>query len=168
MGTLQTELEKTLAEWSKEEMRNTTHLAEVLTLEVNKKPVISRELFNYVRDNPNQYQPNVINVFTQQGFKYKTVSSLLYQMQRAGLMTRDKNGRVSVIVDEYDNKFASKLRKASKQENPAPKTHKQSPQPSASPAIMLSSARDLTADYVMQAISIAEGKKLFTLLSQVF
>lgn len=186
MPDLQTALSKVIASW------DNTPEAKVPQPQESQMETqsISERVFAYVKANPGM-TPNQYGLQLNGQFKYHTVRALVNQMVRAGMFARDASGNVIAVAGSYapiKYNRTKKFKRVWKGESyltptkqPAPEVRTQTileqakqavtahqPQPNASPAIMLPSVRELTADYVMQTISIAEGKKLFTLLSQVF
>ena len=156
---------------------------------------ISEKVFEYVKALPGM-TPNQYAVSLKNTFNYNTVRALINQMVRLGTMTKDDNGRVCTAADRYmpipNNKKLNKLSHQTKKQPKAtvkvrpPKVDK-APEPikgfvshtAAIPSVPVHYApsnfsnfsnfsNTLTAEYVMDHISIAEGKKLFTLLSNVF
>jgi len=136
---------------------------------------ISEQIFEHVKALPG-FTPNQYAERLKFKFNYNTVRTLINQMVRADICRRDPDGRVQAVADSYRPLPSNnKLRTADKRKVKAVlKTLASAPTPTilqqakASPAITVSRSGGLTADYVMENISIAEGKKLFTLLSNVF
>jgi pyruvate formate-lyase activating enzyme-like uncharacterized protein len=66
-----------------------------------KKKTVSQTAFDFVRDNPNLNVDQVTRALVEQGFKAKSVSSLIYQMIRVRLVAADEDGRLTAVVREY-------------------------------------------------------------------
>lgn len=62
---------------------------------------ISRVTFNAIRDNPNKISKDICNILKEQGYNVSSVSSLIYQMIRNGMVARELNGCLSTTLKEY-------------------------------------------------------------------
>lgn len=62
---------------------------------------VMRETFNVVKRNPNMQAKQYINMLVATGFKLSSVTSVLYQLLRAGQLQRNESGLLSVAQDEY-------------------------------------------------------------------
>jgi hypothetical protein len=71
---------------------------------------VCRTTFNYVRDNPAKTRVEVAKALSQQGYKPGSVSSLLGQMIKQGLM-RESAHLLYVTVNEYAPLKSSKTLK---------------------------------------------------------
>jgi len=72
---------------------------------------VCRTTFNYVRDNPGKTRVEVAKTLEQQGYKSTSVSSLLGQMIKQGLM-RESAHLLYVTTNEYTPLKSSKTLKA--------------------------------------------------------
>lgn len=62
---------------------------------------VSRETFNYVRDNPGKTRADVIKGLVAKGFKETSVGSLLNQLLMTGQIVRNDSGVMIVTAKEY-------------------------------------------------------------------
>ena len=72
---------------------------------------VCRTTFNYVRDNPAKTRVEVAKTLEQQGYKHSSVSSLLGQMIKQGLV-RESAHLLYVTTNEYTPLKSSKTLKA--------------------------------------------------------
>ena len=194
MGTLQTELEKALADWDKQD--------EVLTLEVKEKPMkhslftesvgTSRATFNMVVANPGMTRSQVLSKLEAAGFKKQSATSILSAYLRTGVFVERNGGAIFSTTSTYVSSARGLTAARAKKAKDIPPKVVKAPEPikgvvshtAATPSVPVpvhyapsnfsnfsnfsNLSNTLTAEYVMDHISIAEGKKLFTLLSNVF
>jgi hypothetical protein len=72
---------------------------------------VSRETFNFVKNNPAQTNLTITEAMDKRGFKKSSVASLLTQFVKQGLLSRDADGTYSAEADEYSPlKSSKKLR----------------------------------------------------------
>ena len=62
---------------------------------------VMRETFNVVKRNPNMQAKQYINMLVHSGFKESSVTSVLYQLVRAGQLQRNESGLLSAAQDAY-------------------------------------------------------------------
>lgn len=62
---------------------------------------VSRETFNAVRDNPRLQYKDLVRMMANRGFNMSSIGSLLTQMTKCGLITRDDMGRYTALQTEY-------------------------------------------------------------------
>ncbi len=62
---------------------------------------VMRETFNAVKNAPKMQIKEYIEMLGLNGYKSNSVSSVLYQLLRAGQIARDAQGALSVAVDDY-------------------------------------------------------------------
>jgi len=103
MPDIKTALEKALNEWEPEPAPAKPYF----TVTNN----VTRITFDYVRDNPGKTRKEVATALEVQGFKPSSVTSLLGQMLKQGLM-RESAQLLYVTVNEYTPIKGSKVRKA--------------------------------------------------------
>lgn len=105
MPDIKSELSKVLNQWDihEQEIRTPTKEKEIMQKESLFKPTnnVSRETFNYVRDNPYQHRKDIVNTLKLRGFKATSVEVLLAQMCRAGSLTKDTEDRYKALVPEF-------------------------------------------------------------------
>ena len=104
MPDLKTEMSKVLNAWEQDE---TDTLARPMVAGPSGKLVfgvtnnVSRETFNFVKNNPAQTHLTVTEALGKRGFKKTSVASLLTQFVKQGLISRDADGTYSAEVEEY-------------------------------------------------------------------
>ena len=62
---------------------------------------VSQASFNYIRDNPYLTTMQAVDDLERKGFKRGSTISLLSQMVRQGLMSKDKDGKLTALVKEF-------------------------------------------------------------------
>jgi hypothetical protein len=102
MPDIKTALEKALNEWEPEP----TPAKPYFTVTNN----VTRVTFEYVRDNPGKTRTEVAKALEKQGFKPGSVSSLLGQMIKQGMMRENAN-LLYATTDEYAPLKGSKVLK---------------------------------------------------------
>ena len=147
---------------------------------------VTRATFEYVRDNPHRVTREVVQVLGAQGHNPSSVSSILSQMARTGLITRESDGTYWTHAREYTPVKLSALRRDRKPTKP--KAAKPKPvQPKAEapkveapkPTVVLTRkeaapapAPDLrvvnSIDELISTLTIAQAKELFDKLRKMF
>ena len=177
MPDLKSALQSALNEWNQ---------PETATVQAQPKPNlppfftrttdVTRETFNYVRDNPHRTTREIRNALVVQGHKESSVSALLSQMSRTGIITREKDGTYWTNAREYSPVKLSKLRKA--RTTPTPTVR--SPKPKVvltrkeatitpSPAPVAPAPRVVNSiDELISTLTIAQAKELFDKLRKMF
>jgi hypothetical protein len=89
---------------------------------------VSKASFNYIRDNPYLTTMQAVDELERKGFKRGSTVSLLSQMVRQGLLSKDKDGKLTALVKEFrplksTNQMAkiAKLLKRAAAKKPKPK-----------------------------------------------
>ena len=134
---------------------------------------VSRETFNYVRDNPMQSRKQIVEALTLRGFKPQSVDSLLAQMIRAGSISRNEIGAYRALYDEFQP-IKAKARKAQPQpsagiaalatETKAKKAPVQ--EAPAKTAIILN--RGWTPDKAIENLNVMQARALYDKLKTIF
>ena len=62
---------------------------------------ISEQTFNLIRDTPYVLMPRAIELLSARGHNYHTTSSLISQMVRQGMISRDKDDKLSALQKKY-------------------------------------------------------------------
>ena len=144
---------------------------------------VTRATFEYVRDNPHRVTREVVQVLGAQGHNPSSVSSILSQMARTGLITRESDGTYWTHAREYTPVKLSALRRDRKPTKPkaakpkavqpkaeAPKVEAPKPKvvltrkeaaPAPAPA-----AYDV--DALIATLTIAQARDLFAALKRMF
>ena len=102
MPDLKSEMSRVLDAWEQDDQQ-TQEKQMQNTLPQIFKPTnnVSRETFNYVRDNPNKNSGEIRAELSKRGFNEGSVGSLLTQYVKQGFAKKDANGRYTTIVPEY-------------------------------------------------------------------
>jgi hypothetical protein len=109
MPDLKSELSKVLNEWNPSETTTMTKPAAAVHFAVTNN--VTRVTFEYVRDNPGKNRVEVAKALEKQGFKPGSVSSLLGQMIKQGMM-RESAHLLYATINEYTPIKGSKVLKA--------------------------------------------------------
>ena len=109
MPDLKSELSKVLNEWNPSETTTMTQPAAPVHFAVTNN--VTRITFEYVRDNPGKTRIEVAKALEKQGFKPGSVSSLLGQMIKQGMM-RESGQLLYATINEYTPIKGSKAMKA--------------------------------------------------------
>ena len=115
MPDLKTEMSKVLNAWEKDE---TDTLARPKVVGPDGRVMfgvtnnVSRETFNFVKNNPAQTHMTVTEALGKRGFKKTSVASLLTQFVKQGLISRDADGTYCAEADEYSPLKSTKKFKA--------------------------------------------------------
>ncbi len=144
---------------------------------------VTRATFTYVRDNPRRKNREIRDALGAQGHKGSSVSSILSQMSRTGIINRDKDGTYWTNAREYSPVKLSKLRQARNTPTPtgrAPKAEAPKPKPkivltrkeatiTPSPAPVAPAPRVVNSiDELIATLTIAQAKELFDKLRKMF
>jgi hypothetical protein len=97
MPDIQTAMAQALEQWNQPETTMTTSPPELNKLIKNN---VSRETFNFVRDNPGTTRHNVVTTLGEKGFKQASVSSLLAQFIRDAQF-KNQFGQLYAVNTEY-------------------------------------------------------------------
>jgi hypothetical protein len=114
MPDIKTALEKALNEWEPEPMPETTPTKPYFTVTNN----VTRITFEYVRDNPGKTRKEVSVALEAQGYKTGSVTSLLGQMIKQGVM-RESAHLLYTTTNEYAPLKSSKKLKDMQAKNQA-------------------------------------------------
>ena len=130
MPDLKTALQSALNEWNQPEtttVQTTTPSHHALAA-VEQRPEgtryfsrttdVSRSTFEYVRDNPHRVTREVVAALSAHGHNPSSVSSILSQMARTGLITRESDGTYWTHAREYTPVKLSALRRDRKPTKP--------------------------------------------------
>lgn len=106
MPDLKTALQSALNEWNEPESNmQTTNTASDQrppgTRFFTRTTDVSRATFDYVKAHPNCYTRDVCNALQARGYKKTSVSSLLSQMSRTGMISRTSDGQYVAVYEEY-------------------------------------------------------------------
>lgn len=106
MPDIKTALHAVLNEWDKDEAslsKPSQPQAEPAKQRHYFQPTVgvSQISFNYVRDNPYTTAVQAVKALEQQGFKKSSLTSLYTQMIRQGHLSKDKDGKLTALIPEY-------------------------------------------------------------------
>jgi len=185
MPDIKTALSSVLSQWEQDEKKQITQQQE--------KPMgaklfrttnnVTRETFNYIKNNPNKTTPEVCKALVQRGFKESSVHSICAQLSKQGQVIKDGHTkRMVAIGNEYKPlKSASKFKSSN-----ASKTtlkvvkRKDVPQDAGLAAIApvqekvdtsrstIVLNRNWTAQGVVEKLSVVQARELYDLLKQIF
>lgn len=137
---------------------------------------VSRITFNFVRGNPGLTQVQVVDRLELQGFKPASVTSLLSQMRRAGMILTAANGGLTTAQEEYTPISAAALRQSRDADNSA-RRHKRIELVSTRTGEVLNlpnphPARPAAPEFDTQALlnswSIVQARAVYDALKEVF
>jgi hypothetical protein len=188
MPDLKTEMSKVLNAWEQDEQDT---LARPMVPLPDGRVVfgvtnnVSRETFNFVKNNPAQSYTTIVEAMAKRGFKKTSVASLLTQFVKQRLISRDEDGVYYAEVEEYsplkstkklraEGKSKTKIVKAPRSQGIAalkvePKLKKEKMTgviPSAMPAPVITTAWD--AETIISNIGLKQAHKLFLELQTYF
>lgn len=158
MPDIQSELTKVIQNWDNEEP---AHFFKPTTN-------VSRVTFEFVAKNPGLTPTQIMSRLKDRGYKPSSVTSLVGQMVRVGMLRRDeKTGGVFSVAPSYVPIKVSKLKAVRKSEAKAPAKPKavevDTPEPK--PVRLV---RMQTADEVLANMSVSEAYRLYSKLSTMF
>jgi len=178
-------LTATLSEWEKDEQKQITQQQEKpMGKQVFKTTNnVTRETFNYIKNNPNLTTPEVCRALEKRGFKESSVHSICAQLSKQGQVIKDGHTKRMVAIGaEYQPlKSASKFKSLN-----APKTtlkvvkRRDVPQDAGLAAIApvqekvdtsrstIVLNRNWTAQGVVEKLSVVQARELYDLLKQIF
>ncbi len=128
---------------------------------------VSRETFNYIRDNPGLTRSQVGGLMEKRGFNKASVISLLTQFIKQG-MVRLSNGGMIVNQPEYTPIKTPKAKKPSKDVLPKPQkkvTKVTAPVPS---TVYISSVNTQSARDLLATMSIVQAREVYDELKKIF
>ena len=142
---------------------------------------VTRATFEYVRDNPHRVTREVVQVLGAQGHNPSSVSSILSQMARTGLITRESDGTYWTHAREYTPVKLSALRRDRKPTKPkaakpkAVQPKAEAPKAEApKPTVVLTRKEAAPApaaydvDALIATLTIAQARDLFAALKRMF
>ena len=162
------------AEWDDE--TTNTSITEVNTMQTQSTDTkrvyfqttnnVTRETFNYVRDNPGLTRIYVAQALEKQGFKKASTTSLLGQMVKQGLM-REHNGHLFTTQSEYTPlKASARLAKtAAKATQPKPKVETKVKRVASTNTLL---AEEFDAEKFVDGMTLKQAKAVYDVLSKIF
>lgn len=172
MPDLKSALQSVLNEWNQPEQTVQTQSQPNLPPFFKRTTDTSRNTFEYVRDNPHRTTKQIVDALTAQGHKKSSVTALLSQMARTGLITRAPNGTYFTTQAEYTPVKLSKLRQARN----TPTRTGRNPKVVEKPKIVLTRKEVAPApvapahdvDALISTLTIAQARDLFAALKRMF
>jgi hypothetical protein len=176
MPDLQTELTKVFDEWSKDD-KPSPHPKEKAT--VTKKLFtitnnVTRDTFNYVRDNPGLRSYQIRDALAKAGHKEGSITSLVSQLRRSGQIERREDGTHHAKAQEYTPlhrspaKHPVKYRRPYTQRKPSATAGIAALQPATTPAIPATPAAPIVVEHLLNSLSIMQARALYDELKKVF
>jgi L-asparaginase/Glu-tRNA(Gln) amidotransferase subunit D len=161
MPDIASALQKVLTEWNTPEAQPAPKAYFTVTNNV------TRATFDYIRDNPGKTRKEIAVVLEAKGFKTNSVTSLLGQMVRQGVV-RESTGLLYVTTGEYTPlKSAKKLQAlAETQQAPQGKVAPIVRKPKAEPTPQINAAWD--AETLLNNLSIKQARALYDELRKIF
>ncbi len=179
MPDLKSALQSVLNEWNQPEQTVQTQHKPNLPPFFTRTTDVTRETFNYVRDNPHRTTRQIRDALVAKGHKDSSVSALVSQMSRTGIITRAPNGTYFTNLQEYSPVKLSKLRQARNTPTPTGRNPK-----AAKPKIVLTRKEATitpppapvapaprvvnSIDELIATLTIAQAKELFDKLRKMF
>lgn len=183
-----TRIKDALAQWDDEDkslsttkenvaMTTTTQTTHTIPPQFGPGVSTSQTVFDYIRSNPYICSADVKDILTAQGFNKSSVDSLIHQMVRVGMISRDKDTKLTALQSKYtpiksvptgkvQHVRKAPIRKVPSQGiaalNPAP-----TPTTTVAPA-PITSAPLLTAARVLEMLSVKEAHVLYRELQTMF
>jgi hypothetical protein len=161
--------------WAKDEEQTIKEKVMTTPLAHRFKPTnnASRETFAFIKNNPNLKASEIVRHMVKRGFKENSTVSLCTQMVRQGMVSKDVNGGLRVMQDEYAPLKAYK-KKAKVKVVKVPKKEvaglaalaPQDKVDTSRSTIVLN--RNWTAHGVVDKLSVMQARELYDLLKQIF
>lgn len=124
---------------------------------------VTRETFNFVRDNPGYSRIAAADMLAAKGFKKSSTTSLLGQMVKQGLM-REHNGHIFTTQSEYTPlKASAKAAKAAAK--PAPKVETKVKRVASTNTLL---AEEFDAEKFVDGMTLKQAKAVYDVLSKIF
>lgn len=184
MPDIKTALTHVLSQWEQDEQKQITQqqekpMAKHLFTTTNN---VSRETFNYIKNNPNKTSSEICDALAKRGFKEGSVTSICAQLVKQGQVIKDGNTkRLVAIGNEYQPIKAAKHFKTPVQ--PARKvvniTKRDKPMQDAGLAAIapqeqavrraaLILLNDFDPHDLVNKLSVMQARALYDLLKQIF
>lgn len=128
---------------------------------------VSRETFNYIRDNPGLTRSQVGGAMEKKGFNKASVISLMTQFIKQG-MVRLVNGGMIVNQPEYTPIKTPKGKKPSKDVLPKPQKKVTKATAPTTPTIYISGVNTQSAKELLASMSIVQARDVYDELKKIF
>jgi len=176
MPDLQTELTKVFDEWSKDD-KPSPHPKEKATMPRKLFAItnnVSRDTFNFIRDNPGLRSYKIRDALAEAGHKEGSITSLVSQLRRSGQIERKEDGTHYAKAQEYIplnrglTKPPAKQKRAYTPRKPAANAGIAALQPATTPAIPATPAAPVVVEHLLNSLSILQARALYDELKKVF
>ena len=176
MPDLKSEMNKVLDAWEQDDQQTQQEKpVPTNTLPQIFKPTnnVSRETFNYIRDNPNKNSKEIRTTLTKRGFNAGSVGSLITQFLKQGQVSKDANGRYNTIVPEYTPlKSTKNFRSEGKRVNKIVNKPKAVVKGQGIAALQVDTTPKVKpswdVDTVLDTMSIVQARALYDALKKIF
>jgi len=133
---------------------------------------VTRVTFDYIRDNPGKTRKEIAVALEAQGYKNSSVTSLLGQMRKQGLV-RESANLLYATTGEYAPLKSSKKLKAIAEKQQAPQrkivTITRRAAPEAEPTQLPTSAKfSATIPQLLDTLSVVQARELYDELRKIF
>lgn len=164
---------------SKDTMQTTETITTKQPHRFQEKNGVTRATFEFVRDNPGLKAKDIVDALLKRGYKTNSTDSLIYQMLRVGLMTRDVHGGFHAVGSEYKAYNLAKRAQAAKAAKAGRKPTKKSAgiaaltvdtgaNQEAQAPVSIVLTRNWTAEGVVNKLTVVQARQLFDLLKEIF
>jgi hypothetical protein len=173
MPDLKSEMSKVLDAWEQDDQQTQEKQVQNTSPQLFKPTNnVSRETFNYIRDNPNKNSGEIRAALTARGFNTGSVGSLITQFTKQGQFARDDNGRYATIVREYTPlKSTKNFRSEGKRTNKIVQIKSKSPSAGIA-ALKVDTTPKVKpswdVDTVLDTMSIVQARTLYDALKKIF
>jgi hypothetical protein len=173
MPDLKSEMSKVLDAWEHDDQQTQEKQVQN-TLPQIFKPTnnVSRETFNYVRDNPNKTSGEICVALELRGFRKNSVGSLLTQFLKQQQMARDHNGRFSTAMPSYTPLKSTKKYRATGARTSKVVQIKSKPKSAGIAALHVDTKAKVKpswdVDTVLDTMSIVQARTLYDALKKIF
>ena len=181
MPDIKTALSTVLSQWEQDEQKQINQekpLGKHLFKPVNN---VTRETFNYIKNNPNKTTAEVCNALAKRGFKEGSVTSICAQFSKQGQVVKDGYTKrmVAVGTDYIPLKSASAFKtqkpetrviKIVKREKPTQNAGLASiaPKEDTTRKAALIFLNDFDPNDVVNKLSVVQARELYDLLKKIF
>jgi len=164
---------------SKDTMQTTETITTKQSHRFQEKNGVTRATFEFVRDNPGMQAKDIVEALLKRGYKTNSTDSLIYQMVRVGMMTRDVHGGFHAVGSEYKTYSLAKKIKSAKAAKAGKKPTKKSAgiaaltvdtgaNQEAQAPVSIVLTRNWTAEGVANTLTVVQARQLFDLLKEIF
>ena len=174
MPDLKSEMSKVLDAWEQDDQRiqQEKQVQKQLPQLFKTTSNVSRETFNYVRDNPKANTKHVCEALGKRGLNPNSVGSLLTQFVKQGQMARDHNNQHITLVPEYTPlKATKKFRSEGKRVNKIVQIKTKTPSAGIA-ALKVDTTPKVKpswdVDTVLDTMSILQARTLYDALKKIF